>query len=178
MLHGLQRANMQYFFPVHRPDIFPGETGNRYSLTVAGYKLHFKMNPISIAMNHCAHIALFKSITFNIPYQYHGLKFPYHVFSPISDYPIGYAVTNLGLFRPVSIIHTVRIRTIFPFGVCIEPSTTYFVPKGECSISSTFPLRAIFRNSRSNCAILDSSKPSSRNNLAFDFPTACVSERR
>ncbi len=75
---------MEYFFPVHRPDIIPGETCHRDSLALAGYKLHFKMTPIGIAMNHCSHIALFQSATFKIPYQYHGLKFPYHgIFSHI-----------------------------------------------------------------------------------------------
>src|SRR2546430_556591 len=49
----------------------------------------------------------------------------------------GWAVMNLGSFLPLSINHALRTFKLVPSGASTIPSTTYCVPKGVFSVSTT-----------------------------------------
>src|SRR5574337_992691 len=75
-------------------------------------------------------------------------------------------------------IQTVRSFTFAPEGAVTTPSTTYFTPWIEDTVSTTSSFLAIASKPRKKRSTLDSSKPTPRKYLAFDLPIGCVSDNR
>ena len=90
----------------------------------------------------------------------------------------GYAVTKRELFRPLSIIHIVRIPIVFPIGVSIFPSKIYFSPCDEETFLLTSDVSAIFFKALLKVWKFDRLNPRLKKNFAFDLPYGCVPESR
>src|SRR6266536_1568020 len=92
-------------------------------MSVESDKLNLVSPTVIVNVNHSTYVPSFESLGCNRHLQDNSVMFANHRL-PFC----GYAVTNRGRSRPLSMIQMVRTVPTEPFGPWIVPSTIYLIP--------------------------------------------------